>query len=114
MQDEKQRYLTMLHNLLAGKITPRSVVGTGYVNAKQVASECIRKQIHNIENPSQKVVDVYVSSSGAAYKSELLAMKSKVYQSILNNTFKAINNFVITDYGVMPAPGGDGYMMYVA
>ena len=47
-----QRDLCQLFN---GSITPREVVGTGYRYPKQVASQWLRKQMHNIENPNAKI-----------------------------------------------------------
>jgi hypothetical protein len=114
MVDKINEHLTSLKQLLSGEIRPKSIVGSGYVYPKAVASEWLRKEVHNLENPNTKVAEVYVSTSGKAFKSEALAMKSKAYQAILNNTYHAINNVVIRDYGVMPAPGADGYMVYVA
>ncbi|MBT0587970.1 hypothetical protein [Alteromonas oceanisediminis] len=106
-------YQTMLNNLLNGNITPRSVIGSGYKNGKQVASGWIRTQLHNLANPSQKVSQIHVASSGKAYSSEMHAMKSKVYTQMLFNDYTTIDGSVVNDFGVMPATLGDGYEIYV-
>jgi hypothetical protein len=107
------KYQTMLGQLLNGQITPRSVVGRGYKNARQVASGWIRMQLHNLQNPKMAVSQIHVSSSGTAYRSESLAMKSRVYRELIENTYQTINGARVVDFGVMPSAFGDGYEIYV-
>lgn len=102
-----------LKGLLDGIIKPRRIVGTGYTYPKSVASAWLRKEIHNLESPTCKVDHVCVTSSGKAYRTETMAMKSEVYQNLVKGTFKTITNSIVNDYGVMTAPGSDGYMIYV-
>lgn len=110
---ERIEYQTMLSQLLNGQITPRSVIGAGYKNARQVASGWIRTQLHNLENPSANVSQIHVSSSGKAFSTEGRAIKSKVHKHLLFNNYPTIDGSVVSEFGVMPATVGDGYEIYV-
>ncbi|WP_282109337.1 hypothetical protein [Shewanella algicola] len=113
MNNQKiEEYFAYLKALLDAKITPSAIVGKGYVYPKSVASAWLRKEIHNMENPTVKVDHVSVTTSGKAFGSESKAMKSSVYKSLQAGQFKAINNATVVDFGVMTAPGGDGFMIY--
>lgn len=111
---EQERYNTMLTQLMAGAIKPSSVVGRGYKYPKSVASSWIRTQIHNQENPNSKISDCYVTTSGKPFPTESKAMASEGYKLLVAGKFKLISDrFYVKDYGVMPAPGGDGgYVVY--
>jgi hypothetical protein len=103
-----------LNDLMNGHLKPSTIIGRGYKNPKQVAAQWLRSEMHNESNPSCKVSQVHVSSSGKGFLSESKAMKSKTYKSLLNGEYKLINNAIVTDYGVMPTPDNDsGYMIYV-
>lgn len=103
-----------LVGLMSGNVKPSKIIGRGYVNPKQVAAQWLRSEMHNELNPSCKVSQVHVTSSGRGFSSEPTAMKSKTYQSLLKGEYKLINNATVTDYGVMPTPDEDaGYMIYV-
>tara|TARA_Y100001970_G_scaffold294258_1_gene449301 strand:- start:1397 stop:1777 length:381 start_codon:yes stop_codon:yes gene_type:complete len=109
-----QRDLCQLFN---GSITPREVVGTGYRYPKQVASQWLRKQMHNIENPNAKIDELIVQTNGKPFASETKAMQSTTYQQLINGQFKLISDGAfVADYGVMPAPGVEvttGYCIYI-
>ncbi len=103
-----------LNGLMNGSVKPSKIVGRGYKNPKQVAAQWLRSEMHNESNPSCKVSQVHVSSSGKGFSSESTAIKSKTYKSLLSGEYKLINNATVTDYGVMPTPDNDaGYMIYV-
>jgi hypothetical protein len=103
-----------LNGLMNGNVKPSTIVGRGYKNPKQVAAQWLRTEMHNESNPSCKVSQVHVASSGKGFSSELTAMKSKTYKSLLSSEYKLINNATVTDYGVMPTPDSDsGYMIFV-
>jgi hypothetical protein len=102
-----------LSGLLAGTVRPSTIIGAGSSHPKSVASAWLRKEIHNIENPSSTVQYIGVSVSGIAHTSKVRAMKSKAYQALLDGTFEAINNQVVTGYGVMSSQHGDGFEVYV-
>jgi hypothetical protein len=103
-----------LNGLMNGCVKPSTIVGRGYINSKQVAAQWLRSEMHNELNPSCKVSQVHVASSGKGYTSESTAMKSNCYKSLINGEYKLINNALVTDYGVMPTPDNDsGYMIYV-
>lgn len=108
-------YRNDLTLLLKGILKPREIVGGGYRNAKKVASGWLRKQIHNSENPKQKISHIEVSSSGKAFSSVENAQRSKVYQALVAGTFTSISDReYVTDFNVIPATIGDGYEVYVA
>jgi len=102
-----------LSGLLSGTVKPSRVVGRGYKNPKSVASAWLRKEIHNLENLTAKVDKVVVTSSGKAFSSDTRAMMSKCYRSLVDGSYGVRDKVIITDYGVMPAPGGDGKMVYI-
>ncbi|WP_447018474.1 hypothetical protein [Shewanella algae] len=106
-------YKLLLNQLLNRQISPATVVGRGYKNPRLTASAWIRQQWHNLENPNNRVDFVGVTSTGKAYVSEAKAIRSKDHQALVEGTFKLISDCsTVVDYGVMPAPGGDGYMVY--
>jgi hypothetical protein len=70
-------YRVMLTQLKNKEITPRSVVGTGYVNARKVALEWLYLQIIN-GSLNKQYSDVYAASSGLPFKSINKAMSSSV------------------------------------
>lgn len=108
-------YRLLLTQLIQGQITPRSVVGTGYNNARQVASEWLRTQIHNTETQDlQRRIDkVHVASSGAAFSSITRAQRSKVFKQLIAGEYKTLNDSKVADYGVFPSAAGDGYEIFV-
>jgi hypothetical protein len=113
MNNQKiEEYSAYLNDLLAGNITASAIVGKGYVNPKSVASAWLRMNIHNMTNPKSVVEYVSVTKSGKAFATENNAMMSSVYKTLQAGQFKAINNAEVVDFGVMVAPGGDGFMIY--
>lgn len=103
-----------LSALLAGRVKASSIVGTGYKNAKKVASEYIRTQIANADlSEENKVSKVLVTSSGAAFKKESLATSSKAYTELNQGSSDLFAHKKITDFGVWPSSFGDGYEIYV-
>lgn len=112
MNNKVENHLADLKGLLIGTVKPRHIVGTGYKSPKSVASAWLRKEIYNIENPNDSVDFIGVTTSGKAYQTEQQAINSKVYQSLINQEFKSINNSVVTDFGVMLSRFGDGYEIY--
>ena len=103
-----------LTGLLAGGIKASSIVGTGYKNARKVASEYIRTQIANADlSEENKVSTVLVTSSGAAFKKESLATSSRAYNKLNQGDSDLFYNKKITDFGVWPSAFGDGYEIYV-
>lgn len=109
---ERQQQLSQLMN---GTITGTSIVGRGYKSPKGVASEWLRKEIHNLQNPNTKVDDLYLQKNGKPYPTELKAKQSAAYLQLVEGTFELITDgLIVSDYGVMPAPGDDdGYCVYI-
>ena len=106
-----------LTHLLAGLIKPGSIVGSGYKNPRQVASEWLRKEIHNDScnnDASCRVDQIHGTSSGKAFTSEARAMKSNTYKQLVNGVYKTFSGRQVKDFGVMPSPHGDGYEIYVS
>ena len=112
---QQENYNTMLSNLMAGQITPTSVVGRGYKYPKSVASSWIRTQLHNQDNPNCKINDCYVMTNGKPFSSEAKAMSSKAYEQLLSGSFELLADYLyVKEFGVMPSPGGDGgYVVYI-
>lgn len=108
-----EEHKNTISNVINGTVKPSQIVGTGYKYPKRVASGWLRKQIHNIENPNSLISEIFVTTSGKAFLSEVKAMASTTYQQLANNCFRTINNSRVVDYGVMPATIGDGYEIYV-
>ncbi|MFT5715963.1 MAG: hypothetical protein ACI9T7_000136 [Oleiphilaceae bacterium] len=109
-------YKQNFSDLMASKITPASIVGRGgYKYPKSVASSWLLKQIHNNENPNCKVSECFVMTSGKPFPSEVKAMQSTQYQSLLSGTPQLLaDRAYVSDYGVMPSPcGNGGYIVYV-
>ncbi|MAI66117.1 MAG: hypothetical protein CL600_14840 [Alteromonas sp.] len=108
---------TQLTQLLTGELKPRQIIGTGYKYPKSVASAWLRKEIHNEQNPSQSVSDLFVQTNGAPFTSEKKAKCSKMYQQLVKGSFELITrNLIVSDYGVMPAPTSgidEGYCIYI-
>lgn len=106
------KYLMDLNRLLAGTVMASHIIGKGYCNPISVASAWLRMQIHNLENPNSNIHYIGVTSNGKAYKTVNSAMKSKAYQSLVDGTFKVLNNSNVVDYGVIASRYGDGYEVY--
>lgn len=102
-----------ISNLLARNIKPSSIVGTGYKNGRQVASQWLRKELHNKSNPSATVDQIIVMSSGQAFSSEAKAIQSKSHKLLVNGDFKVWKTHRITDFGVFPSEFGDGFEIYI-
>jgi len=102
-----------LKKLLDGSLKPSKVIGTGYKNAKATASAWLRKELHNMQNPNVKVDEVFVAPNGKGFESESHAMRTTRYRALINGNYGTADDKIVTDYGVMPAIGGDGYMAYV-
>lgn len=114
--DNITEYRLQLSQLFTGLLPPRQVVGSGYRYPKQAASQWLIKQIHNLENPDAKVDQILLLTSGKPFASEAMAKNSRSYQQLITGSFKLINDAIVTDYGVMPAPGGEvnaGYCIYI-
>lgn len=109
---ERQTQLTQLMN---GTITGTSIVGRGYKSPKGVASQWLRKEIHNIEYPNAKISDLYVQKNGKPYPTELKAKQSAAYRQLVEGTFELITDgLMVSEYGVMPVPGDDeGYCVFI-
>tara|TARA_Y100000780_G_C13694801_1_gene421045 strand:+ start:216 stop:560 length:345 start_codon:yes stop_codon:yes gene_type:complete len=109
MRNEEARF--MLANLLAGAVKPSKIVGAGYKQAKMQASCYLRKIIHNDENPSFKVSQVFTNTNGTAFRSEESAKRSNVYNELSLGTHPLSDQ--VSQYGVIEAPGEDGFMVYI-
>ncbi|GIU41025.1 hypothetical protein TUM3794_20450 [Shewanella colwelliana] len=106
-------YKLLLKQLLNREISPATVVGKGYKNPRRTASAWLRQQLHNLENPNSRIAFIGVASTGKAYASEAKAMKSADYQALAAGNFKLLTDaLIVVDYGVMPGPGDDGYVVY--
>jgi hypothetical protein len=108
MRNEEARF--MLANLLCGAVKPSKIIGTGHRNAKMQASCHLRKVIHNNENPSFRVSQVFVNSNGNAFRSEESAKRSNIYTELSLGVHPQSKQ--ILKFGVIEAPGEDGFMVY--
>lgn len=100
--------------LMNGQTKPSSIVGRGYKNPKQVASQWLIREMYNVLNVCNKVSQIHIASSGKGFSSESRAMQSKIYQSLVNGEYKLLNGCVVSDYGVLPTPLDNGsFMIYV-
>lgn len=108
MKNEDLRF--QLENLLTGATKPSKIVGRGKKNARMLASCFLRLQIHNIENPTSRVSDVYINSDGSAFRSIESAKRSKVFMEFTSGTHS--ESECVKEFGVIPAPGEDGFMVY--
>jgi hypothetical protein len=113
MNTATDTYAQYLIGLMAGTLAPSTIVGAGFRNPRSVASAWLRKQWHNENNPGWKIDHVSVASDGSSYKSVSTAKNSKTYKSLVDGSFSTICNSVVTKYGVLPAPGDNGYMIFV-
>lgn len=106
---------TQLLEFRAGLIKPSALIGNGYRNPRKAAYEYLLKKLHNEENPSARVDGIIVSSTGQAFCTEVRAVRSQAYGSIMDGSSKLISSsMLITDYGVMPSPDGEGgYVIYI-
>lgn len=115
--NEVSKYQTHLIQLLTGTLAPRQIVGTGYKYPKSVASAWLRKEIHNKQNPFNKVTQLFVQTNGAPFVSQKKAKSSKIYQQLVEDSFKLTSrNLVISDFGIIPTPTNgidDGYCVFI-
>ena len=110
---ETQKYITMLNELQSGVITPRSVVGGGYKNARKVAMEWIQTQIHNATHSERKVCQLHGDSKGLAFESQEKAVKSIVYKTLLESRYQTVNGLEVEAFGVCEACGTKGFLVFV-
>ena len=106
-------YITMLEQLNSGQISPKSVVGGGYKNARQVAMNWINTQIYNAMNPGGKVCQLHGNGQGKAFSSHLKATQSPVYKMLLAGGYQNINGAVVAEFGVCNSSYGSGYLIFV-
>lgn len=100
--------------MMNGQTKPSSIVGRGYKNPKQVASQWLMREMYNVLNVCNKVSQIHVASSGKGFSSESRAMQSKTYQSLVNGEYKLLNGCIVSGYGVLPTPLDNGsFMIYV-
>lgn len=105
----------LLQQLMAGAITPRKIIGTGYKYPKASASAWLRTQIYNKAKSSHKITECFVMTNGIPYPSETKAMASNHYKALADRTMKFLSDNVrVVDFGTMQDPaGGSGYVVFV-
>jgi hypothetical protein len=101
-----------IQDLKSGQITPKSVVGGGYINARKVAMEWLALQVINSETQND-FSGVFGASSGNAFKTQNKAENSKVFKSLESNQFKTINNLPVASFGICEGVEDKGYMIWV-
>lgn len=111
--DKAREYRKMLEHLKLGLITPRSVVGKGYKNARVVAINWLKTQIHNALNEDNKVSQLHGNSNGENFASREKAMRSPVYKSLENGDALLVSGLIVTEYGVCNSAVGGGFLVFI-